>query len=92
MPENQNLKKLRAKIDSIDNQLFQLLIERAKVSAEVGDVKKSIQKEIFDREREAEIFSILRFKCQKLNIDFEYVSNIWKIILNKSHDIQIDGK
>lgn len=92
MSDIQKLKKLRGKIDSIDNQLFQLLVERAKVSAEVGDVKKSIQKEIFDREREAEIFAILHSKCRKFNIDFEYVSNIWKIILNKSHEIQIDGK
>ena len=92
MVDTQQLNKLRDKIDKIDDQLFQLLIDRAKVSAKVGDVKKSTEKEIFDRERESVIFKKLKLKCQKHNIDYAYVKNIWDIILNKSHDIQIHGK
>jgi len=91
MSDLQKLNKLRENIDKIDDQLFQLLIDRAEVSAEVGDVKKSIEKEIFDRERESVIFKKLQQKCQEYNIDYEYVKNIWSIILNKSHEIQIHG-
>lgn len=92
MSDIHDLDKLRNKIDKIDDQLFQLLIERAKVSAEVGDVKKTIEKEIFDRQRESAIFKKLQQKCQEYHTDYEYVKNIWRIILNKSHDIQIHGK
>ena len=92
MSDTQKLNKLRKNIDKIDDQLFQLLIERAGVSANVGDVKKTIEKEIFDRERESVIFEKLKQKCQEHNIDYEYVKNIWSIILNKSHEIQIHGK
>ena len=92
MSDLQKLNKLRENIDKIDDQLFQLLIDRAKVSAEVGEVKKGIKKEIFDREREMMIFEKLQNKCKEYYVDCEYIRNIWSIILNKSHDIQIHGK
>jgi len=92
MSDRRKLDKLREQIDKIDDQLFQLLIDRAEVSVKVGDVKKNTEKEIFDRERESIIFKKLQQKCQEYKIDCEYVRNIWNIILNKSHDIQINGK
>lgn len=92
MSNFQKLKQLREKIDIIDDNLFELLIARANVSAEVGNIKKSLHKEIFDRRRESVIFKKLQKKCKEQNIDFEYIENIWNIILNKSHEIQIDGK
>ena len=92
MSDIQKLSELRLKIDSIDDKLLQLLIERADVSAEIGSIKKSLQKEIFDRNRESIIFEKLESKCRALNIDIEYIKNIWNIILNKSHEIQIDGR
>ena len=92
MSDIKKLIELRDKIDRIDDKLFQLLIDRAKVSAEVGEVKKGLKKEIFDRKREIAIFEKLRKECKEHNIDCEYIRNIWSIILNKSHDIQIHGK
>ena len=92
MSDIQKLNGLRLKIDSIDENLMELLNERAKTSSEIGNIKKNIQKEIFDRDRESVIFNKLKSKCKELNIEFEYISNIWNIILNKSHEIQIDGK
>jgi chorismate mutase len=92
MSEIQNLNKFREQIDIIDDKLFDLLIARANVSAEVGNVKKNIQKEIFNRGRESVIFEKLQKKCREQNIDFEYIENIWNTILNKSHEIQIHGK
>ena len=92
MSDIQKLGNLRLKIDSLDDKLLQLLIERADVSAEIGSIKKGLQKEIFDRNRESIIFENLKSKCRALNIDIEYIKNIWNIILNKSHEIQIYGK
>ena len=92
MSDIQKLNELRLKIDNIDDKLLELLIERADVSDEIGNIKKSLQKEIFDLDRESIIFKRLQSKCRELNVDFEYVSNIWNMILNKSHEIQIDGR
>lgn len=92
MSDIQKLNDLRSEIDVIDFKLLELLNQRKDVSSEIGNIKKSLQKEIFDRERESIIFEKLQSKCKELNIDFEYVSNIWNVILNKSHEIQIEGK
>jgi chorismate mutase len=92
MSDLEDLKLLRNRIDTIDNQLLQLLHERANASAEVGELKKQLNIEIIDRRRESEIFKILEKKCKEQNLDFEYIQTIWNIILNKSHDIQINGK
>jgi chorismate mutase len=86
------LKTLREKINSIDKQLLNLLSERANVSAEVGEIKKNLNIEIIDRVRESEILLELKKKCTEQQLDFEYIKDIWNVILNKSHDIQINGK
>ena len=92
MTDIKKLKSLREKINSIDKQILDLLIERANISAEIGDVKKDLNREIIDRKRESEILLELEKKCSEQNLDFEYVKDIWNIILNKSHDIQINGR
>jgi chorismate mutase len=92
MSNIQKLKDLRSQIDIIDSKLLELLNQRKEISAEIGDIKKSLQKEIFDRNREAVIFKKMQAKCDELNIDYDYIKNIWNIILNKSHEIQIEGK
>ena len=91
MSDVQKLSDLRSEIDKIDSKLLELLNQRKDISAEIGDIKKNLQKEIFDRNREAVIFKKLHAKCDELNIDYDYIKNIWNIILNKSHEIQIDG-
>ena len=92
MSGKEDLKLLRNRIDSIDEKLLQLLRERVDASAEVGEIKKQLNIEIIDRQRESEIFKILEKKCKEQDLDFEYIQTIWNIILNKSHDIQINGK
>lgn len=92
MSDIQKLNELRSKIDVVDLKLLVLLNQRKEISAEIGDIKKRLQKEIFDRNRESIIFKNLEEKCREIQIDFEYIKNIWNVILNKSHEIQIKGK
>lgn len=87
----QELESLREKFDCLDKKLFDPLFERAALTAQVGEIKKKINKEIFEREREIIIFKKLQKKCNKQNVDFNYVQNIWNIILNNSHEMQIEG-
>jgi len=92
MADIQTLNTLRSKIDEIDNKVLELLNHRADISAAIGDVKKHLKIEIFDRNRESIILNNLEKKCRDMKIDFEYIKDIWSIILNKSHEIQMKGK
>ncbi|NBW02063.1 MAG: chorismate mutase, partial [Betaproteobacteria bacterium] len=52
-----DLQKLRQKIDAVDDQMMRLLIERAALVQQVGDVKAQSQAPVFRPEREAAILS-----------------------------------
>ena len=52
-----DLQKLRQKIDAVDDQMMRLLIERAALVQQVGDVKAQSQTPVFRPEREAAILS-----------------------------------
>lgn len=58
-----NLEELRERIDSIDNQLLDLLNERMKVVKEVGDLKRATKTVIYRPEREKQILD----RLEKLN-------------------------
>lgn len=54
-----SLQKLRSKIDSIDSQIVRLLNQRAKLSLEVGSLKKAAGQSVFDPVREKELLDRL---------------------------------
>lgn len=57
MPNEQQLKELRDQIDAIDEQIQQLISQRARCAHEVGEVKKAAGEEVvfYRPEREAQI-------------------------------------
>src|SRR5881227_2598582 len=59
-PTNAPLDALRAKIDSIDAQLVELLNERAKVVVEVGKIKQSTNAPIYAPDREKAVLEKVR--------------------------------
>ena len=44
----------RRKIDAIDSQMCELLLERMKIASDVADYKLAVGKPIFDKKRETE--------------------------------------
>ncbi|MBI4639388.1 MAG: chorismate mutase [Candidatus Tectomicrobia bacterium] len=52
--------EIRKKIDQIDNQILQLLNERAKLAVQIGEVKKARNLEITDQTREQQILERIR--------------------------------
>ena len=58
------IKELRKLIDKIDNQLFDLLVERFDVSKKIGDIKASKNINIDDPNREQEIIDRLSIKLE----------------------------
>ena len=58
------IKELRKLIDKIDDQLFDLLVERFDVSKKIGDIKASKNINIYDPNREQEIIDRLSIKLE----------------------------
>ena len=58
------IKELRKLIDKIDDQLFDLLVERFDVSKKIGDIKASKNINIDDPNREQEIINRLSIKLE----------------------------
>ncbi len=51
-----NLKELRRKIDSIDQNIIKLLNQRANISLEIGKIKKESGKQVYVPDRESKIY------------------------------------
>jgi len=60
----EKIKELRKLIDKIDDQLFDLLVERFDVSKKIGDIKASKNINIDDPNREQEIIDRLSIKLE----------------------------
>ncbi|NQT91074.1 MAG: prephenate dehydratase [Candidatus Omnitrophica bacterium] len=54
-----NLKKLRKKIDQIDNNIIRLLTDRAEVSLEIGSLKAKSARPTFSPDREKQVYERL---------------------------------
>ena len=65
--QEKNLKLLRSEIDTIDDQLLKLLIQRSLIVENIGIIKKSSDK-VVDKSRESEIIS--RFPFMDTSLDF----------------------
>ena len=64
MDSKVKIKELRKLIDKIDDQLFELLVERFDVSIKIGDIKASKNINIDDPNREQEIIDRLSIKLE----------------------------
>ncbi len=84
----EEIEKLREKIDSLDDQLLQLLKKRLSISEQIGEVKSVNQINIFDSQREEMLFSSLEKKCEDLNMDKKFILNLWRLIIDQSHLLQ----
>jgi len=85
------LKKLRDQINSIDDQLLNLLQERAEISKKIGSLKADTGKEIYVPQREYEIRN--RLKTQNLGIyPKDALDKIWTEIFAASRAVQTPNR
>ncbi|MFH0947386.1 MAG: prephenate dehydratase [Elusimicrobiota bacterium] len=81
------IKKIRSKIDEVDEGILKLLNERVKLAIEIGKIKSKKKEDIFVPVREKEIVANLK-KLNKGPITDEDLSDIFREILNISRSIQ----
>lgn len=84
---NADLSDLRLRLDEIDEQLVELLAQRAEVSREVGRRKSSQGGSVYAPAREAEIFERLH-KLTEGRLRFDHLRAIYREILSASRDLQ----
>lgn|GEM_PF-1222678 len=88
MSETDKLSELRKRINNLDRNIFQLLDERFRLSAEIGLIKQELNKPIIDIEREEFLKSQLLEWSRERGISFEFLNSLWRQILHESRDIQ----
>ena len=77
-PENKKkLKKIRVKLDNLDNILLALIKYRTSLVKEVLKLKE-FKKEIVDQKRIKFILNKIKGKSKKLKIDPKITNRIWK--------------
>ena len=92
-PDHELLDKLiqlRRIIDSIDEELLQIIAKRLKVIEEIGEHKKDHNITIFQLERWIEILDTRVGLADKLSLDPEFVKRIMSEIHKESIQIQTD--
>lgn len=87
----EDIKKLRDKIDEIDSQLLMLLRERFSTAKEIGKNKKDNNVPIRDIKREKEVLLNIANKAKEQGIkDVKEIKKIFRSIMKSSREIQKD--
>ena len=79
---NEKIRTIREKIDTIDREVFQLLIDRLEAVTAIGEVKKQEGLPILDQSRENAIYK----KIESLFSEKEatFLKNIYQSIITES--------
>ena len=85
--KEKGLESLRKEIDSIDDQLLDLILKRTSIVDQVGVIKKN-SLDVVDKKRESEVISRL-LSLHKGNFSKDSIIRIWREIFNTSANIQL---
>ena len=82
------LKKFRDEIDKIDSEMIKVLSKRIALIPKISEYKKKNDVPRFDPEREVELISHREILAEKLGINPELVTELFKLIIKESHRIE----
>ena len=83
---NKDILKNREKIDSIDNQIFDLLMERLDAVTTIGYINKEQGLPVVDQNRENAIYAKIDAKFSAIEADF--LKNIYQSIITESKRVE----
>ncbi|MEM4250200.1 MAG: aminotransferase class I/II-fold pyridoxal phosphate-dependent enzyme, partial [Candidatus Nitrosotenuis sp.] len=87
-----NIDQLRNKIDEITLQMIKLLKERTEISKQIGELKKSSGRGIFDETREEQLRKEVSELCNQIDLDESIGKKFLNFLLNESVKVQTDSK
>ncbi len=82
------LNDIRDGIDKIDNQIFDLIVERVDLAREVLKAKSALGKPIYDAEREKVVIGRQVEKAKKLGLPTEFVADIYKALIRGCTEVE----
>tara|TARA_B110000196_G_C21076372_1_gene630132 strand:+ start:369 stop:1265 length:897 start_codon:yes stop_codon:yes gene_type:complete len=85
--KSSSLKTLRKKLDTIDNNILQMVVERAQLAAKIYEAKKSDNSFVYQPVREAEILRKLN-SSDLSPLDIAKVWDIWRSMINANISLQ----
>jgi len=78
------LQQLRARLDTLDQQLLTLIAERQTLSREVGELKRSVGRATRDFQREREVLTHARATAQGLGVSPELAEAVLRLLIRGS--------
>ena len=84
----ENIKRLRKRIDEVDEQILQSLSKRAEICRSIGLVKKKHGIPTQDLPRENDVYAHIREKAANLGLDPTQVEAIYRQIVNMCSGVQ----
>jgi len=82
------MKKLRTKIDQLDQNLLKLLAKRKKVVLEICKFKREQGLELEDKKREREMLVKRKEVAQDLGLNEGFIEELFQLIIKESKRIQ----
>jgi chorismate mutase len=82
------IQQLRKKVDEVDEQILNALIERAKICRGIGLVKKKNGMQVRDISRENEIYKRVKEKAVEFHLDPFQVEAVYREIVNMCSAVQ----
>jgi len=83
---NKDIQKNRDKIDAVDNQIFDLLMDRLDAVTTIGYIKKEQGLPVLDQNRENAIYAKIDAKFSVIEADF--LKNIYQSIITESKRVE----
>ncbi|MBC8215159.1 MAG: chorismate mutase [Candidatus Marinimicrobia bacterium] len=87
MKADNTLQTLREKIDEIDQEILDLLVQRMEVARSVGDIKKQIEMAVEDKDREQAILNRL-YGLTDDPLTRKQIKRIFTSIFHTAKDVQ----
>ena len=83
-----DIRQLRKRIDTMDEQILHALGERAKICREIGLAKKNQAIPIRDVMRESQVYRHVREKAAQFTLDPDQVEAVYREIVNMCSSVQ----
>jgi len=84
----EDIRKLRKRIDEVDEQILHSLSERAKISAAIGLMKKKQGLPVKDDDRETKLYVNIKKSAAELGLDPAKVEAIYRQIVEMCTSVQ----
>ncbi|MBI3984634.1 MAG: chorismate mutase [Candidatus Levybacteria bacterium] len=86
------LKKLRKEIDEIDRELLSVVAKRASVVRKIGKLKRKNNIKPLDQKRWEEVLESRILIAKSLNLDKDFIKNLYTLIHKNSLTIESEEK